>query len=63
MVALAVLLDEVEDELEEEDELLDEPLLELDESEGFELEEDESELLAAAPALLLLPDSDLLSVR
>lgn len=62
-MALAVLLDEVEDELEEEDELLDEPLLELDESEGFELEEDESELLAAAPALLLLPDSDLLSVR
>jgi hypothetical protein len=62
LVALDVLLDEVEDELEEEDELV-ELVPELDDSEDFELEEDESELLAVAPALLLLPDSDRLSVR
>ena len=51
----------VEDEVVDEDELVDE--LPLDESEDFEPDEDESELLEFAVALALLPDSERLSVR
>ena len=51
----------VEDEEDDEDEVADEPLP--DESEDFELDEDESELPEFAVALALLPDSERLSVR
>jgi hypothetical protein len=57
--------DEVDDEPAEEGALV-EPLLELEDSEDFEdvaPEEDESELLVPAFALVLLSDSDRLSVR
>lgn len=69
MVVLDELLD---DELPEEEEAADELdgvedealLLELeDESDDFELDEDESELPESAFALVLLPDSERLSVR
>jgi hypothetical protein len=50
--------DDEEEDVEEDDELL------FDESEDFELDEDESELLELAAAFLFLsPDSERLSVR
>lgn len=61
------LLDDVEpdedDELDEEDVEDDEPESDDFVSDDFVLDEDESELVAAAAALVLLPDSDRLSVR
>jgi hypothetical protein len=55
---------EFEDEFDEEEVLL-EPLPELDDSAGFELDEDEdeSELLELALALVFSLDSERLSVR
>lgn len=55
-------VDEEDDEPFEDDELV-ELLPELDESDDFELDEDESELLVLASALTLPLDSDRLSVR